>query len=43
MLANSVLAHLANEGVAVIASHGGPLDEALGAHAERCDLEDITS
>lgn len=40
MLANTILAHLANEGVAVIASHGGRLDEALGGHADRFDLQD---
>jgi heme exporter protein A len=40
MLANTILAHLANEGVAVIASHGGRLDEALGGHADRLDLQD---
>ncbi len=40
MLANSILAHLAGEGVAVIASHGGHLDEALGHHADRLDLQD---
>ena len=41
MLANTILAHLANEGVAVIASHGGGLDEALGSHADRFDLRDV--
>lgn len=40
MLANTILAHLANEGVAVIASHGGRLDEALGGHADRLALQD---
>ena len=40
MLANTILAHLANEGVAVIASHGGRLDEALGGHTDRFDLQD---
>lgn len=40
MLANSILAHLANEGVAVIASHGGRLDDALGGHADRLGLPD---
>lgn len=40
MLANSILAHLANEGVAIIASHGGRLDEALGEHAGRLVLPD---
>jgi len=40
MLANSILAHLANEGVAVIASHGGRLDEALDGHTSRLVLQD---
>jgi heme exporter protein A len=40
MLANSVLAHLANDGVAVIASHGGRLDEALDGHTDRLVLQD---
>lgn len=39
MLANTILAHLANEGVAVIASHGGRLDEALGEQADRLSLQ----
>jgi len=40
MLANSILAHLANDGVAVIASHGGRLDEALDEHTDRLSLMD---
>lgn len=40
MLANTILAHLSNDGVAIIASHGGLLDEALGGQADRLDLQD---
>ena len=40
MLADTILAHLSGEGVAIIASHGGLLDETLGAHADRLDLQD---
>jgi len=40
MLANTILAHLASEGVAIVASHGGHLDEALVGHADRLDLQD---
>ena len=42
MLANTILAHLSNDGVAVIASHGGLLDETLGARADRLDLQEAT-
>ncbi len=42
MLANTILAHLAAEGVAVIASHGGGLDEALGAHADKLSMRDAS-
>lgn len=38
MLANTLLAHLASEGIAVIASHGGALDQAIDGHASRLDL-----
>ena len=39
MLSNTILTHLANEGVAVIASHGGLLDDLLGGHADRLNLQ----
>jgi heme exporter protein A len=38
MLANTILAHLANGGIAVIASHGGGLDDAIAGHADRFAL-----
>ena len=38
MLANTVLAHLAHGGIAVISSHGGALDAAIEEHAARLDL-----
>jgi heme exporter protein A len=43
LLANTLLAHLADDGVAVIASHGGLLDETLGAHADRFALQDTAT
>jgi len=43
MLTNTILAHLASEGVAVIASHGGGLDDALGGHADRLALQDAAA
>jgi heme exporter protein A len=42
MLANTILAHLSNEGVAVISTHGGRLDELLADHAERFDMREQT-
>ena len=41
MLANTILAHLANAGVAVIASHGGALDDTLGGHTDRLELQGV--
>jgi heme exporter protein A len=38
MLANTILAHLSNEGVAIISTHGGRLDELLEESAERFDM-----
>jgi heme exporter protein A len=38
MLAETVLRHLAAGGIAVIASHGGALDAALAARADRLDI-----
>ena len=42
MLADCVLAHLAADGIAVIASHGGALDTALAVHTDRLDLAPFT-
>lgn len=41
MLANTILAHLSNEGVAIISTHGGRLDELLDAHADRFDMREL--
>lgn len=38
LLAETVVAHLAAGGLAVIASHGGDLDSALAAYADRFDI-----
>lgn len=38
MLANTILAHLSTEGVAIISTHGGRLDELLEGSAERFDM-----
>jgi heme exporter protein A len=35
MLANTILAHLSNEGVAIVSTHGGGLDELLADAADR--------
>ena len=40
LLADTIMAHLSTEGVALIASHGGLLDDTLGTHADRLDLQD---
>jgi hypothetical protein len=41
MLANTILAHLSNEGVAIISTHGGRLDALLDDNAERFDMREI--
>ncbi|MBO6781664.1 MAG: heme ABC exporter ATP-binding protein CcmA [Alphaproteobacteria bacterium] len=38
MLANSILAHLSSEGVAIVSTHGGRLDELLDGHADRFSI-----
>lgn len=38
MLANTILAHLSNEGVAIISTHGGRLDELLNGASDRFDM-----
>lgn len=40
MLANTILAHLSNEGVAIISTHGGRLDELLADSADHFDMRD---
>ena len=42
LLADCVQAHLAGGGIAVIATHGGALDAALDARADRLDLAPFT-
>ena len=39
MLANTILAHLSNEGTAIISTHGGRLDELLADHADHVTLQ----
>lgn len=39
MLANTILAHLSNDGVAIISTHGGRLDELLDGHADHITLQ----
>lgn len=39
MLANTILAHLSNEGVAIISTHGGRLDELLDGHADHFTMQ----
>ena len=39
MLANTILAHLSQEGVAIVSTHGGRLDELLDSHADRVTLQ----
>ena len=41
MLANTILAHLSNEGVAIISTHGGLLDALLEDSAERFDMREF--
>lgn len=41
MLSNTVLAHLSNDGVAIIATHGGLLDDMIGQRADRLDLQSV--
>lgn len=41
MLANTILAHLSNEGVAIVSTHGGRLDELLDGHADRYDMREL--
>jgi heme exporter protein A len=43
MLANTILAHLSNEGVAIVATHGGRLDELLADKADRFDMGGVTA
>lgn len=43
MLANTLLAHLSNEGVAIVSTHGGRLDELLDAHADRFDMRAVAA
>jgi heme exporter protein A len=38
MLANTILAHLSGEGVAIISTHGGRLDELLADHADHVTM-----
>lgn len=42
MLANTVLAHLSQDGIAVIASHGGALDAMIAGHADRFSIAPYT-
>lgn len=39
MLANTILAHLSNEGVAIISTHGGRLDEMIADQADHLTLQ----
>jgi heme exporter protein A len=39
MLANTILAHLSNEGVAIISTHGGRLDALLADHADHVTMQ----
>jgi heme exporter protein A len=39
MLANTILAHLSNEGIAIISTHGGRLDELIADHADHFTLQ----
>lgn len=39
MLANTILAHLSNEGVAIISTHGGRLDALLAEHADHVTMQ----
>lgn len=39
MLANTILAHLSNEGVAIISTHGGRLDELIADRANHYTLQ----
>lgn len=39
MLANTILAHLSNEGVAIISTHGGRLDELIADQADHFTLQ----
>ena len=41
LLANTILAHLSNEGVAIISTHGGLLDALLEDSAERFDMREF--
>ncbi len=43
MLANTILAHLSNEGVAIVSTHGGRLDELLDAQADRFSISADTA
>ena len=43
MLANTILAHLSNEGVAIISTHGGRLDALLNDHADRFDMHEFAA
>lgn len=38
MLANTILAHLSNEGVVIVSTHGGRLDELLDAQADHFSI-----
>lgn len=43
MLANTILAHLSAEGVAIVSTHGGRLDELLANKTTRFDMRDLES
>tara|TARA_A100001037_G_scaffold135583_1_gene122830 strand:+ start:2736 stop:3380 length:645 start_codon:yes stop_codon:yes gene_type:complete len=43
MLANTILAHLSNEGVAIVSTHGGRLGELLDMHADRLDMGGLSA
>ena len=39
MLANTILAHLSNDGVVILSTHGGRLDELLANHADHVTMQ----
>ena len=43
MLANTILAHLSNEGVAIVSTHGDRLDELLAEHADSFDMRKLST
>jgi heme exporter protein A len=43
MLANTILAHLSNDGLAIISTHGGRLDELLSDRADHVTMASGTS